>query len=664
MVDADGSIRGDGARRASRSIRLSRRELRASRNAAEASRRRTRRRGRPIARSEREDGAGTPSAASASDATAVSDAAPTVSPALSTAASPAPAPTPAPASMPSTAAASGAVTARAAETARSEGAVSDPATAFRPAGARARRVGASARRPTRPTRAARTARTARTKGGRRARRPPQRRTRGLAGTLGLTFLGAVVPGTGYLFAGRKLVGWVVLAGWAIVAGLVLWYFGRDWHRVIDLALEPRAMQIGALVIGLLLVVWVMVVWTTYRLIRPRERPTWHTVVGNIAVVLVCVIVAAPAVQMARYALATADFVGNIFGDNDTATTPDDVSAAKPFGDRHRVNVLLLGGDGGKGREGVRTDSMILLSIDTRTGKTVTFSLPRNLEKAQFPVGSPLAEHYPSGFTNGDSGSGEYMLNAVYRNVPALHPGVLGKSSNEGADAIKLAVTGTLGLQVDYYVLVNLDGFKQIVDAMGGVTVNINEPVAIGGDTDAGIPPDDYLQPGPSQHLNGFEALWFSRGRWGSNDYERMERQRCMVDAIITEADPANLLLRYLDLIKAGKEIVYTDIPQKLASAFVDLALKVKNTKVKSVVFQRSADFNSADPDFDAIRERVQRAIDPSAKPAPPPPSTEGTEATEDPEDTGDTEASEDAEDAEDACAYRPAGSEDPADAAE
>ena len=121
-----------------------------------------------------------------------------------------------------------------------------------------------------------------------------------------------------------------------------------------------------------------------------------------------------------------------------------------------------------------------------------------------------------------------MLNAVYREVPILYPHILGKSANEGADAIKQAFEGATGLPVDYYVLINFQGFQQMVDAIGGVTVNINEPVAVNGDTDAGIPPTRYLQPGPDQHLDGFDALWFSRGRYGADDYQRMDRQRCMV----------------------------------------------------------------------------------------------------------------------------------------
>ncbi len=103
--------------------------------------------------------------------------------------------------------------------------------------------------------------------------------------------------------------------------------------------------------------------------------------------------------------------------------------------------------------------------------------------------------------------------------------------------MKLGVSGALGIPVDYYLLVNLNGFRQIVDAIGGITVNVNERVPINGDTDRHIPPTGYIEPGPHQHLNGFKALWFTRGRYGSTDYKRMERQRCALNAIVDAGRP-------------------------------------------------------------------------------------------------------------------------------
>jgi LCP family protein required for cell wall assembly len=334
-------------------------------------------------------------------------------------------------------------------------------------------------------------------------------------------------------------------------------------------------------------------------------------------------------------------VETLFTENETATSPRGVTHDNPWAGREHVSILLLGGDGKVTREGVRTDSVMLLVIDTSTGKSVVFSLPRNMMNAQFPVDSPLHDVFPDGYTDPyDPNSA--MLNAIYGQVPARYPGILGKSDNEGADALKQAVAGSLGIPVDYYVLVNLLGFQQVVDAIGGVTVNVNEPVAINGNTDHGIPPTDYLDPGPNQHLDGFHALWFARGRYGSDDYERMLRQRCMVGAIVDAADPVTVVRRYLDLAEAGKEIVRTDIPRSVLPALVNLGLRVKDRRMRSVAFVSSDRFFSGDPDFDWMQESVQRAVDRLDAPRQP---RSGTPST----DPGESV------DVKDSCAYNPEG---------
>ena len=155
-----------------------------------------------------------------------------------------------------------------------------------------------------------------------------------------------------------------------------------------------------------------------------------------------------------------------------------------------------------------------------------------------------------------------------------HPGLL-DSDNPGADATKLAVSGALGLRIDYYVLVNLAGFRQLVDALGGIKVNVNYPVPKGGQADAGLVPEGWIEPGPNQHLDGFDALWFARSRYGADDYQRMDRQRCVIKAIIDQADPVSLLVRYEALARSTKDIVLTDIPSALLPSFVDLSLLVQ-----------------------------------------------------------------------------------------
>jgi LCP family protein required for cell wall assembly len=381
----------------------------------------------------------------------------------------------------------------------------------------------------------------------------------------------------------------------------------------DLVFNPGALLWVTIILAAIWALWIALIWRVYSFNRSRLASRRMRFVGAVGVALMCAAVTAPMAKGAQYALVQRDLINTVFGENPSATTPDDVTAKNPWGDRKRVNVLLLGGDGSVHRPGVRTDSVILASIDTRTGKAVLFSLPRNLQRVPFKVGSKLAGIYPNGFTDGTPDNAEFFLNAVYRNVPAVHPGVLGRTANEGADAVKLAVAGALGIPVDYYVLVNLAGFRKLVDAIGGITVNINERVPIGGNTDAHIPPDDYLEPGPDQRLDGFKALWFTRGRYGSTDYKRMERQRCAINAIAKEASPAKILKRYTRLAKASKEIVRTDIPQKLLSAFVDLAGKVKGKPIKAVGFERSDEFDPNDPDFDYVHAAVAAALRPAIR---------------------------------------------------
>ena len=465
--------------------------------------------------------------------------------------------------------------------------------------------------------------------GRRTLRS-RRRARGLPGTLGVTAMATVLPGSGLIYARRRGLGLLLLLPFLAGLGFVGWYAVRDPQAAVGLAFDPARLTVVTLVAVAVLVVWVASIVATYLLVRPRERRRGHGLLGSAFVLLLCLAVAAPLGLVARYSTVQKQVVHKVFEGNRTATAPVKVTEQDPWGGRRRVNVLLLGGDGNVHREGVRTDSVVLASLDVRTGRTVLFSLPRNLMDVPFPAGSPLAAIYPDGF-RGAGDPAEWLLNAVYRNVPALHPGILGRSDNEGADAVKQAVSGALGVPVDYYLLVNLAGFRSIVQAIGGVTVNINQPIPIGGNTDAGIPPDAYLQPGPNQRLDGFQALWFARGRYGS------------------EANPLNLLRRYESLAAVGQEIVRTDIPQDLLSAFVDLAGRVKGSSVRSVVFRSSDQFAPSNPDYAWVHEKVRRALHPQARGSSPSPSpTAGPTPTD-----GPSTDPADAVDAADTCAYRP-----------
>jgi LCP family protein required for cell wall assembly len=439
------------------------------------------------------------------------------------------------------------------------------------------------------------------------RRAP-RRAAGFGSALLLTVAGTIVPGTTFLATGRRKVGAFVLAVFLLLVVGAFVLATSAQRDVVRLAVDSTALRWIVAGIVVLPVAWLLVVVTGYRSVRPRRLRGWQRGVGAGVVTLLCAAVVVPAAYAVQVATAQRDLVEAVFHDGNSATVTEPADKAAPFAGKSEVNILLLGGDGGAGREGVRTDTVIVANVQTATGATTLFSLPRNLENLPFPATSPLAAVYPDGFEAGKES--ESLLNAVYRNGPAAHPGILGPTDDPGADFLKLGVGEALGLHIDYFVLVNLDGFSRLVDALGGLTLNVNYYVPVNGDTATGALPDRYIAPGPDQHMDGVEALDFSRGRFGLSDYLRMDRQRCVLQAIVDAADPVTLLSRYQELARTTQDIVSTDVPSSALGDVVDLAFQVKDAGIRSVVFDDTV-INPAYPDYARIRALVQEALRPA-----------------------------------------------------
>jgi LCP family protein required for cell wall assembly len=490
-------------------------------------------------------------------------------------------------------------------------------------------------------------------------RPAGGPVHGFGRALGLTTLGAILPGTGFLAAGYRRIGWILLTGLVILIGICAWLATAGRHIAVRTAVSPTGLLLVIAAAVAIAVIWALVVIAQYRVLAPDSATTRQHLLGSALVVLLALGVAAPAFEAAHLAAVQRNLVTGLFGNDVQSATVPDSAKTNPWGSKDRVNVLLLGGDGGTGRDGVRTDSVIVASIDTHTGATTTFSMPRNLENLPFPANSPLHKVYPHGFSAGAAGSGssaesESLLNAVYRNGPRDHPDILGPTDNPGADFLKLGVGEALGMTLDYYVLVNMDGFSQLIDALGGITVNVNYWVPVNGVTSTGELPDDYIAPGPNQHMDGARALNYARGRFGLSDYLRMTRQRCMISAIAKAADPVTLLTRYQEIAASTQNIVSTDIPQSVVGDFVDLGLKVKNAGIKSVVFDDSV-IKPAYPDYDKMRSIVEDALHPPSPGASSGPATTSAAAT-----AGSTASGGEASaptspavDTTDACAYDP-----------
>src|SRR5690625_5133243 len=126
--------------------------------------------------------------------------------------------------------------------------------------------------------------------------------------------------------------------------------------------------------------------------------------------------------------------------------------------------------------------------------------------------------------------------------------------------------------MDHYAMVNLQGFEDLVDAIGGVDLVVERRIPIGGGASE---VEGYIEPG-EQNLDGFHALWYARSREGSDDFDRMCRQQRIVRSVSEEADPPTLPMSIPGLVCATKENIGTDIPDDDLHAHVDGAQRRKD----------------------------------------------------------------------------------------
>jgi len=313
----------------------------------------------------------------------------------------------------------------------------------------------------------------------RARRTTSRRRSAFA-ALTIAVLGLLLPGTAYLAARRtKLGSTLIVLSLALYGGAA--YVGlRKRDAVIGWALDPALLL--WMIVGLVAVAltWIVVLITSYKMLRPLTAGPGSRLLGALVVGAVCFALTVSSATGAQTLMAQRGLVKKVFGGTKSQTRPTIVAKKDLWQQLPRLNILLLGADDGPGRDDTRTDTVMVASIDTKTGNTSLISLTRNFMRMPFPAGSKLHEKFPTGFwdPNGEKEQSEYYLDAMYRNVPKLCPDCLGPSDNKGADVLKLSVGEALGLQIHYYVQVNLAGFAQLVEnAASPLTALLIGPLA-------------------------------------------------------------------------------------------------------------------------------------------------------------------------------------------
>jgi LCP family protein required for cell wall assembly len=259
----------------------------------------------------------------------------------------------------------------------------------------------------------------------------------------------------------------------------------------------------------------------------------------------------------------------------TAGTPAPTVTIPPWDGQERLNILLVGSDQ-RPKEGTyNTDTMIVVSIDPISGRVAMFQLPR--DSADLPV--PAKARGAWGNTYGNKITGWFTAN---RNLDEVWGG---KNQRETGFAALKAILGELyGLDIKYYVEVNFQGFRDAVDTLGGVNINVQVPL-----TDDRYPTEDrtlrrlYVPAGP-QHMNGTQALAYARSRKTTDDFDRGRRQQRVLLSLREQADITTILANLDQLARDFSRSVKTDIPPSQYAKLLGLANEIDTKNVRSYVF--------------------------------------------------------------------------------
>lgn len=413
-------------------------------------------------------------------------------------------------------------------------------------------------------------------------------------TLGVMTI--VLPGSAQRAVGNKWVGRVALFIWfalLCLGGFLAYTYFND--RATFLGYFTNSDKLAAARIALVAVGigWLGLFIDAWRLGSQGRLPFMRAAVVTFINVAIIAGVAGSTAYASQLIKVSRDTVKTVF--KATETTP-------PL--KGRYNILMVGSDARKDRTGVRPDSLTIASIDATTGRTVLVSLPRNLQNVPFAEDSPMRQVYPYGYNCGPT----CLLNAVHtaaNNRTDLYP----DSKDPGLDATIDAVEGATNLKINYYVMVNLNGFKGLVNAVGGVEMDVKTRIAMFGHDDSYK--NTYIEPG-KQKLDGQKALWYARSRVASDDFTRMGRQKCLMAAMLDQLSPQKVLTNATKIAKSGKELLSTNIPAVELGQFADLALKSRGEKI-GVVSLVPPVVSTVNPNFPAIQAMIQAAIDKSEK---------------------------------------------------
>lgn len=436
----------------------------------------------------------------------------------------------------------------------------------------------------------------------------------------LVILNFLIPGSAQALAGNRRLGRLglrlTLVMWVLVViaalGALLW-------RTAALAVVTFrfTLPILAVLLAVYAVVWVILSIDTLRLVRVvRTRAP-----QRFFILLLGLILAAVQAVTGVFGVSTLITSSGFLNDNFSNAAPV-VSPSDGY-----YNVLLLGADSGEGRDSLRYDSISVISINADTGAITITGVPRDLEHAPFSEGSPMLAEYPTRFEGhadpecGWTSGINQLTNAVAfcreDGGESLYPDAEKHDSLPEVEATKDAVEGLTGLEIPYYVSIDMQGFAALIDAVGGVNITVDERLPEGGGPAYDDQPAEewatgWIEKG-EQKMNGETALWYARSRYTTSDWDRMQRQRELQTAVLSQMTPQNLLTRLEEVADAGTAVLDTDVPRALVPTFLDLAVEARKQEMGSVELNPDMGVDQIEPDVALIQQMVHDALHPATE---------------------------------------------------
>ena len=450
-------------------------------------------------------------------------------------------------------------------------------------------------------------------------------------------LSFIWPGLGQGWAGarrRALLFALPMMLLAVAAILVLMLQGRA--RFVGLLIQPSVL-LALLVLNVVVLAYrVVAILDAYR-VADRRWPSAARGQAALAAVLLGVLLGGTLLMHGWLGLVgykTYDTVAAIFHTSDPTPTQAQTPTLAPgntpgptpvptpiptpvpvWSDNGRLDLLLVGGDAGPGRFSLRTDTMILLSVDIPTGRAAMFGIPRNM------VDVPLPEGPDQAF---DCHCFPEFLNGLFVYAMA-HPEIFpGADDERGYMAVQNAIAKLTGLELDGQVVVTLQGFIKIVDALGGLEMTTRDSVYDARYPDPLSTHNVVVSISRGHHqFDGWHALAYARSRHQDNDYNRMDRQQEVLRALRAQLDPCTLIPRIPQLLDIAKDSLWTNIPIERMPDLFEIGARVKVGSIARYQFwppdiRERLDFAS----INKIRTMVRSAfLGPVPTPDPSTPAT-------------------------------------------